>query len=319
MPPFAPTFANPFTGFILPGAGASGINIIDNALENPTVQQWNLGTRVKLPRRLRAARRPRAQPRHALHHRPARSARSSTRSWAARTASSTSSRASARATTRCSRRLEKRWGSGQQLRLSYTPGAGQQLRERRPDPVRRRPDRPERPRARVRPHAQRAAAPAGAVGLASCCRVELRLSPHLDDRARRADGHPDARRVEPRADSLAQRRRRASSRPPGELNAYLTTLNAAGGIDGVPLPLVGDDARFSDSFNSLDLRLSRRVRGVGARPPRGDRRVLQRLQRHEHPRRVQDATTRASRTCWCATAPTRRIPASCARRRSAAR
>ena len=43
-----------------------------------------------------------------------------------------------------------------------------------------------------------------------------------------------------------------------ELNAYITSLNASGGIDGVPLPLVGEDARFSDSFDSLDLRLSRR-------------------------------------------------------------
>jgi hypothetical protein len=34
---------NPFTGFILPGAGASGINIIDNDMQNPTVQQFNLG------------------------------------------------------------------------------------------------------------------------------------------------------------------------------------------------------------------------------------------------------------------------------------
>jgi len=42
-----------------------------------------------------------------------------------------------------------------------------------------------------------------------------------------------------------------------ELNAYLQQLNASGGINGVPLPLVGDDARFNDSFNSLDLRLSR--------------------------------------------------------------
>ena len=53
--PFAPTFANPFTGFILPGAGASGINIIDNRLQNPTVQQLNLGTQVRLPRQRRAA------------------------------------------------------------------------------------------------------------------------------------------------------------------------------------------------------------------------------------------------------------------------
>ena len=43
FPPFAPSTANPFTGFILPGAGASGINIIDNRLQNPMVQQFNLG------------------------------------------------------------------------------------------------------------------------------------------------------------------------------------------------------------------------------------------------------------------------------------
>jgi outer membrane receptor protein involved in Fe transport len=49
VPPSAPTFSNPFTGFILPGAGASGINIIDNTLENPTVQQMSLGTRFRVP------------------------------------------------------------------------------------------------------------------------------------------------------------------------------------------------------------------------------------------------------------------------------
>jgi hypothetical protein len=41
--PGAPTLANPFTGFIFPGAGAGGINIIDNALQNPSVQQFNFG------------------------------------------------------------------------------------------------------------------------------------------------------------------------------------------------------------------------------------------------------------------------------------
>ena len=41
--PGAPTLSNPFTGFILPGAGASGINIIDNAMQNPEVQQFNAG------------------------------------------------------------------------------------------------------------------------------------------------------------------------------------------------------------------------------------------------------------------------------------
>ena len=48
FPPFAPSTANPFTGFILPGAGASGINIIDNGLQNPMVQQFNLGIQHEL-------------------------------------------------------------------------------------------------------------------------------------------------------------------------------------------------------------------------------------------------------------------------------
>ncbi len=43
FPPGAPTLANPFTGFVLPGAGAGGINIIDNDLQNPTVHQMNIG------------------------------------------------------------------------------------------------------------------------------------------------------------------------------------------------------------------------------------------------------------------------------------
>jgi hypothetical protein len=43
FPPGTPTLADPFTGFILPGAGAGGINIIDNSMQNPMVQQMNVG------------------------------------------------------------------------------------------------------------------------------------------------------------------------------------------------------------------------------------------------------------------------------------
>jgi hypothetical protein len=49
-----------------------------------------------------------------------------------------------------------------------------------------------------------------------------------------------------------------------ELNEYLRGLSASGGIDGVPLPLVSDDAQFSDSFRSFDLRVSK-VFGLGGR------------------------------------------------------
>jgi len=52
FPPPAPTLANPFTGFVLPGAGAGGINIIDNDLQNPMVHQMNVGVQRELGRNL---------------------------------------------------------------------------------------------------------------------------------------------------------------------------------------------------------------------------------------------------------------------------
>ena len=42
-----------------------------------------------------------------------------------------------------------------------------------------------------------------------------------------------------------------------ELNDFIRQTNASGGVNGVMLPLVSDSARFSDSFNSLDMRVSR--------------------------------------------------------------
>jgi hypothetical protein len=46
-------------------------------------------------------------------------------------------------------------------------------------------------------------------------------------------------------------------RTASELNAFITETNAAGGVNGVLLPLVTNDARFTDAFDSLDLRVSR--------------------------------------------------------------
>jgi hypothetical protein len=43
LPPGAPSLSDPFSGFVLPGAGASGINVIDSHLQNPMVQQASLG------------------------------------------------------------------------------------------------------------------------------------------------------------------------------------------------------------------------------------------------------------------------------------
>jgi len=43
LPPFAPTINDAFSGPVIPGGGASGIDIIDNNLRNPMVQQFSFG------------------------------------------------------------------------------------------------------------------------------------------------------------------------------------------------------------------------------------------------------------------------------------
>jgi hypothetical protein len=44
------------------------------------------------------------------------------------------------------------------------------------------------------------------------------------------------------------------------LNGFINQVNAGGGVNGTLLPLVGDEARFNDRFNSFDARLSRSFR-----------------------------------------------------------
>ena len=48
--PGAPTYANAFSGPVIPGAGGAseGINIIDNKIQNPMVQQFNLGVQYQI-------------------------------------------------------------------------------------------------------------------------------------------------------------------------------------------------------------------------------------------------------------------------------
>jgi hypothetical protein len=44
---------------------------------------------------------------------------------------------------------------------------------------------------------------------------------------------------------------------PGEVNPFLKKKHAHGGVDGMPLPLAPANAKFNDSFSSLDVRLSK--------------------------------------------------------------
>ena len=158
VPPFAPTVSNPFTGFILPGAGASGINIIDSKLQNPKVQQ--------VVDRRRAAARDRARwcgwtwctTTAAISSSGERSAPSSIRWSAVPIAWSISSRARRPTTTRCWWRSSGGSRAGSGSAAAYTLSKAQQLRQRRSDPVRERSDRPGRSAPRVRPGGERPAA-----------------------------------------------------------------------------------------------------------------------------------------------------------------
>ena len=255
VPPFAPTFEDPFTGFILPGAGASGINIIDNTLENPTVQQYNLGTRFRVPGdavlQLDLVH---DRGTHFIIGRPIGEVYNPVVGGPDRVInleSSVGTRYDALLAT-----LEKRWGAGQQLRLSYSLARARNYANDDQIPFGAGPIDPndlEREYGPT-PNEQRHRLVLSGSFLLP---LELRLSGiwTIASAVPMDILMPDASH---RVPTLSRNAGAREFQTASELNAYITSLNASGGIDGVPLPLVGEDARFSDSFDSLDLRVSRR-------------------------------------------------------------
>ena len=255
VPPFAPTFDDPFTGFILPGAGASGINIIDNSLENPTVQQWNLGTRFKLPLdsvlQLDLVHN---RGTHFIIGRPIGEVFNPVVGGPDRVVNLESSVGTRYDALLAS--LERRWGSGQQLRLSYSLARARNYANDDQIPFGTGPIDPndlEREYGPTPNEQRHRLVLSGSFMLP----LELQLSGIWTI----ATGVPMDILMPDASSRVPTLSRNAGAREfetASELNDYLRSLNASGGIDGVPLPLAGDGARFSDSFNSLDLRLSRR-------------------------------------------------------------
>ena len=254
VPTFAPSFSDPFTGFILPGAGASGINIIDNRLENPSVQQFNLGTQVRLPKdavlKLDLVHNLGT---HFIIGRPVGEVFNPVVGGPDRVVnieSSVNTHYDALFAT-----LEKRFSRGQQLRLSYALSRARNYMNDDQIPFGAGPIDPSDLSKEYgpTPNEQRHRFTLSGSFLLPW---DLRLSPLWTI----ASGvpmdilMPDASTRVPTLERNAGGRRFQTA---GELNAYMEQLNASGGIDGVPLPLVGEGARFSDSFDSLDLRLSR--------------------------------------------------------------
>jgi outer membrane receptor protein involved in Fe transport len=252
--PFAPTVANPFSGFILPGAGASGINIIDNNLQNPMIQQSNLGIQWEFARNyvFRA---------DYLHNfgtnfiigrnvgvvfnpvvgGPDRvvNLESSVNFYYDGLLLSVEKRLSNRFQFRAAYTLSKafNYANDDQIPFSSGPINSNNLQlEFAPTP------NDQKHRFTM----------AGTVDLP----FGIRLSPILT----LASGVPMDILLPDASSRIPQLQRNAGGRlfkNAGELNAFIQQLNANGGFNGNPLPLAPANARFNDNFSSLDVRLSK--------------------------------------------------------------
>ncbi|HEX8338314.1 MAG TPA: TonB-dependent receptor, partial [Pyrinomonadaceae bacterium] len=256
FPPGAPTLADPFAGFPLPGAGAGGINIIDNTLQNPMVQQFNVGFQWGFGGRysLRAdcvhnfgthfiIGRTTGQVFNPVVGGPdlVKNIESSVKTKYDGLLVSFERRRGARARFRASYTLSKAFNYANDDQIPFSNGPV--------DPTNLQLEYGPTPNDQRHRFAFAGVfdAPYG-----------LRLAPLWTV----ASGVPMDILLPDGSSRVPTLQRNAGGRlfkTGAELNAYVTRLNAATADPARRLPLVRDDARFNDSFNSLDLRLSRPI------------------------------------------------------------
>jgi hypothetical protein len=254
FPPIAPTISNPFTGFILPGAGAGGINIIDNRLQNPMVQQMNVGIQREFAKDFVV----RADYLHnfGTHFIIGRKIGTVFNPVVGGPDSVINLESSVK--TKYDGLLlsvEKRFAQRSQFRLSYTLAKAFNYANDDQIPF--------------------------AIGPVDPNNLQLEYGPTPNDQRHRftfsgAFNLPGGFTVAPiwtvasgvpmdiilpdgsaRIPFLQRNAGGRLFRSGAELNAFIREVNAGGGINGAPLPLVGDDARLTDSFNSFDLRVAK--------------------------------------------------------------
>ena len=254
--PGAPTLANPYSGFVFPGAGAGGINIIDNAMQNPSVQQFNLGVQWEFARNWMV----RADGLHTLgtHFiigRPigtvfnpvvggpdvVKNLESSVNTHYDGLLLSVDKRAGSfqfHSAYTYSKSLN--YANDDQIPFANGPIDPNDLhREYGPTP------NDQRHRFVV----------AGTWSLP----YGFQVSPLWSV----ASGVPMDILLPDASSRIPQLGRNAGGRQfhnTAELNAFLKQLNAAGGVNGTPMPLVNNNALFNDSFNSFDLRVQKTFR-----------------------------------------------------------
>ncbi len=254
FPPPAPTLANPFTGFLLVGAGAGGINIIDNGMQNPMVQQMNIGVQKQFGRDyvLRV---------DYLHN-------FGTHFIIGRTIGQVFNpvvggpdlvkNLESSVKTKYDGLLigfDKRLSKRTQFRLGYTLSRMFNYANDDQIPFSNGPLNPQNLQLEYgpTPNDQRHRFTfAGTFDVP----YGIRLSPIVT----LASGVPMDILVPDGSQRIPQLQRNAGGRlfhTGAELNAFIQQVNAGGGFNGDPLPLVSDNARFNDRFSSVDLRVSK--------------------------------------------------------------
>ncbi|HSE23054.1 MAG TPA: TonB-dependent receptor [Pyrinomonadaceae bacterium] len=254
FPPGAPTLADPFTGFILPGAGAGGINIIDNGMQNPMVQQWNLGVQKQFGKDFVV----RADYLHNF----------GTHFIIGRTIGQvfnpvvggpdTVKNLESSVKTKYDGlllSLEKRFANHYQFRASYTLSKTFNYANDDQIPFSNGPVDSNNLQLEYGPTPNDQRHRFSFSGL-----FELPYGFKLAPIVTIASGVPMDILVPDGSQRIPQLQRNAGNRlfkSPSELNSFITSINAAGGFAGTPLPLVTESARFSDTFNSFDFRVSK--------------------------------------------------------------
>jgi hypothetical protein len=254
FPPFAPTISNPFTGFILPGAGAGGINIIDNRLQNPMVQQMNLGIQREIAKDFLV----RADYLHnfGTHFIIGRRIGTVFNPVVGGPDSVVNLESSVKTKyDGLLMSLEKRFSNRSQLRASYTLSKAFNYANDDQIPFASGPIDPSNLKLEYGPppNDQRYRFTLSGV-------FDLPLGVRLAPIWTMASGVPMDIIMPDGASRIPILQRNAGGRlfdTGAELNNFISEVNAGGGINGQLLPLVSDDARFNDSFNSFDLRASK--------------------------------------------------------------
>jgi hypothetical protein len=254
FPPPAPTLSNPFTGFLLPGAGAGGINIIDSRLQNPMVQQTNVGIQHEFASDYVV----RADYLHnfGTHFIIGRAIGQVFNAVVGgpdvvkNIESSVKTKYDGLLVS-----VEKRYARGFQFRASYTFSKAFNYANDDQIPFSNGPVDPNHLQLEYGPTPNDQRHRFAFAGVFDAP-LGLRIAPLWT----MASGVPMDILLPDGSARLPALQRNAGGRlfrDGAELNAFIEQLNAAGGVGGQPLPLVSPDARFSDSFNSFDLRLSK--------------------------------------------------------------